>query len=93
MSSDITVNMTEETKPKKTLAGHLKSFAPFIVLLGGLGFALSQGWHQYLTLEGFAKNIGWLDAQIAQNFFLVLGDKGAWSPSCKSCREKYHQGR
>jgi len=73
MSTDMTADMNEEIKPKKSLGGHLKSFAPFIVLLAGLGFALSQGWQEYLTLEGFAKNIGWLDAQIAQNFFLVLG--------------------
>jgi len=72
MSNDTPMPMTEETGTKKSLAGHLKSFAPLIVLLGGLGFALSQGWHQYLTLESFAENIGWLDTQIAQNFFLVL---------------------
>jgi len=72
MSTDTVINMTENTQTKKTLGGHLKSFAPFIILLLGLGFALSQGWQQYLTLEGFAENIGWLDAQIAKNFFLVL---------------------
>ena len=72
MSTDTNVPMTNETPTKKTLGGHLKSFAPFIILLGGLGFALSQGWHQYLTLEGFAQNIGWLDAQIAANFVLAF---------------------
>jgi len=72
MSTDTTISMTDNTPQKKTLGGHLKSFAPLIVLLAGLGIALSQGWHQYLTLEGFAENIGWLDAQIAKNFFLVL---------------------
>lgn len=72
MSNDITAPMTEETKPKKSLAGHLKSFAPLLVLLGGLGFALSQGWQEHLTLEGFSKNLGWLDAQIASNFVLVF---------------------
>jgi uncharacterized membrane protein YdjX (TVP38/TMEM64 family) len=72
MSIDMNTPMTEEPKTTKTLGGHLKSFAPLIVLLGGLGFALSQGWHNYLTLESFAENIGWLDAQIASNFLLVL---------------------
>lgn len=72
MPTDMTVAMTEETKAKKTLGGHLKSFAPLIVILGGLAFALSQGWHNYLTLEGFAENIEWLDGQIAKNFLLVL---------------------
>lgn len=70
--SDDSAPTIEDPKPKKSLAGHLKSFAPFIVLLGGLGFAISQGWHQHLTLEGFAKNLGWLDAQIASNFLLVF---------------------
>ena len=72
MSIDMNNQMTEETPQKKSVAGHLKSFAPFIILLGGLGFALSQGWHQYLTLEAFAENIGWLDAQIAANFILAF---------------------
>jgi len=72
MSIDMNTSMTEESKDTKTIGGHLKSFAPLIILLGGLGFALSQGWHNYLTLESFAQNIGWLDAQIAKNFFLVL---------------------
>jgi uncharacterized membrane protein YdjX (TVP38/TMEM64 family) len=72
MSIDMNTPMTEEPKTTKTFGGHLKSFAPLIVLLGGLGFALSQGWHNYLTLESFAENIGWLDAQIASNFLLVL---------------------
>ena len=72
MSIDMTSQMTEETPQKKSVAGHLKSFAPFIVLLAGLGFALSQGWQQYLTLESFAENISWLDAQIATNFLLAL---------------------
>ena len=72
MSIDMTNQMTEETPQKKSFAGYLKSFAPFIILLGGLGFALSQGWQQYLTLESFAENISWLDAQIAANFLLAL---------------------
>ena len=72
MSVDMNASMTENTENKKSLGGHLKSFAPFIALLAGLAFAFSQGWHNYLTLEGFAENIGWLDAQIAKNFFLVL---------------------
>jgi len=72
MSVDMNTSMETEPKQPKTLLGHVKSFAPFILLLGGLGFALSQGWHNYLTLEGFAENLGWLDAQIAANFILVF---------------------
>ncbi len=72
MSVDMNTPMIDNTNNKKSLGGHLKSFAPFIALLAGLAFAFSQGWHNYLTLEGFAENLGWLDAQIAKNFFLVL---------------------
>lgn len=72
MSTDMNASMMEDTKQTKSLGGHLKSFAPLIVLLAGLGFALSQGWHNYLTLESFAENIGWLDGQIAANFAFVL---------------------
>lgn len=72
MSIDMRVAMTEEKKPTKTLAGTLKSFAPLIILLAGLGFALSQGWHELLTLESIRANIGAVDAQIASNFLLVF---------------------
>ena len=72
MSVDMNTPMIDNTNNKKSLGGHLKSFAPFIALLAGLAFAFSQGWHNYLPLEGFAENLGWLDAQIAKNFFLVL---------------------
>lgn len=72
MSTDMNIDMTDETKQKKSLGGHLKSFAPLIVLLAGLGFALSQGWHELLTLESIRTNIGAVDAQIASNFLLVF---------------------
>ncbi len=45
---------------------------PVYVVLAGLGLALSQGWHEYLTLESFSRNIGWLDDQVAANFALVF---------------------
>lgn len=72
MSVDMTPSMTENTKQPKSLAGHLKSFAPLLVLIGGLGIAYLNGWQEYLTLEGFARNLGWLDAQIERNFLMVL---------------------
>jgi len=72
MSMDMNASMTEETKPKKSLGAHLKSFAPFIIILAGLGFALSQGWHELLTLESIRENIGKVDEQIEANFLLVF---------------------
>ena len=72
MSVNMNTPMTDDTKKPKTLGDHLKSFAPFIVLLAGLGFALSQGWHELLTLESIRANIGAVDAQIAANFLLVF---------------------
>jgi len=72
MSTDMNTSMELEPKQSKSLGQTLKSFAPFIILLGGLGFALSQGWHELLTLESIRANIGAVDAQIAANFLLVF---------------------
>jgi len=66
-------NAPETAKPKKSLAGHLKTLAPLIIRLGGLGFGLSQGWQQYLTLDSISQNIVGLDEQISENFWLVFG--------------------
>lgn len=72
MSTDTTAVMTEETKEPASLASKLKGLWPFALVLVGLGVAISQGWHNYLTLESIQSNIGWLDSQIAGNFILVL---------------------
>lgn len=72
MSTDTTLDMTKDTEQPASLASKLKGLWPFAIVLAGLGFAISQGWHTYLTLESIQANIGWLDSQIAANFALVL---------------------
>ena len=72
MSVDMNASMTDDTKDPKTPMQRVKSFLPFIILLAGLAFAVSQGWHKELTLDAFGERIGWLDQQIAANFVLVL---------------------
>jgi uncharacterized membrane protein YdjX (TVP38/TMEM64 family) len=46
---------------------------PVYIILAGLGLALSQGWHQYLTLESLSANAVALDALVKDNLLLVLG--------------------
>ncbi|MEO0884046.1 MAG: TVP38/TMEM64 family protein [Pseudomonadota bacterium] len=69
-NADIAGQMDPETKP--SALKRITKLWPLALILGGLGIAVSQGWHNYLTLEGFSQNLGWLDAQIAQNFALVF---------------------
>ena len=46
---------------------------PMYVLLGGLIFAVSQGWHTYLTPQALAAGVTDLDRMVSENFFLLLG--------------------
>jgi uncharacterized membrane protein YdjX (TVP38/TMEM64 family) len=46
---------------------------PVYIILAGLGLTLSQGWHQYLTLESLSANAVALDALVKDNLLLVLG--------------------
>ena len=59
-------NDTQKTKSK------LKSFAPLVIILAGLAFALSQGWHNQLTPDALAQNAVYLDNLVKDNFWLVL---------------------
>ncbi|MEM7662431.1 MAG: TVP38/TMEM64 family protein [Pseudomonadota bacterium] len=68
---DIAGQMEPEKKP--TTMQRVTKLWPIALILGGLGIAVSQGWHNYLTVEGISQNIEWLDAQVAANFTLVLG--------------------
>jgi uncharacterized membrane protein YdjX (TVP38/TMEM64 family) len=45
---------------------------PVYVILAGLGLALSQGWHEYLTLGSLSANAAALDALVRENLWLVL---------------------
>ena len=58
----------EAQKPKSAI----KRFAPLLIILAGLAFALSQGWHNQLTPDALAKNAVYLDNLVKENFWLVL---------------------
>lgn len=45
---------------------------PVYIILAGLGIALSQGWHQLLTLESLSANAASLDAMVRDNFLVVF---------------------
>ena len=45
---------------------------PVYIILAGLAVALSQGWHQYLTMESLSENAVWLDQMVKNNLVLVL---------------------
>lgn len=44
-----------------------------IYLIGAvLALVISQGWHQYLTLDSLSENAVWLDTLVRENLLLVL---------------------
>ncbi|MBA4339388.1 TVP38/TMEM64 family protein [Hyphomonas sp.] len=45
---------------------------PVYVILLGLGLSLSQGWHEYLTLDALSANAVSLDAMVKENFLIVF---------------------
>lgn len=45
---------------------------PVYIILAGLGIALSQGWHELLTLEALSANAASLDAMVKENFLIVF---------------------
>ena len=45
---------------------------PVYLIIAGLGLAVSQGWHEYLTLQSLSENAVWLDQLVKDNLFLVL---------------------
>lgn len=45
---------------------------PVYIILAGLGIALSQGWHELLTLESLSANATSLDAMVRDNFLVVF---------------------
>ena len=45
---------------------------PVYIILAGLGIALSQGWHELLTLESLSANAASLDAMVRENFLIVF---------------------
>ena len=45
---------------------------PMYIILAGLAFAISQGWHTQLSPEALGKNAVYLNNLVEQNFWLVL---------------------
>jgi uncharacterized membrane protein YdjX (TVP38/TMEM64 family) len=45
---------------------------PVLIILAGLGIALSQGWHELLTLRSLSANAANLDAMVRDNFLVVF---------------------
>ena len=45
---------------------------PIYLIAAGLALAISQGWHQYLTMESLSQNAVWLDGMVKENLLLVL---------------------
>jgi uncharacterized membrane protein YdjX (TVP38/TMEM64 family) len=45
---------------------------PVYIILAGLGLALSQGWHELLTLESLSTNAASLDRMVRENFLIVF---------------------
>lgn len=61
--------MAETPKPIKS---GLVRLIPFVLILIGTAFALSQGWHQHLTPEALAANAAELDAAVQRNFLKIF---------------------
>jgi uncharacterized membrane protein YdjX (TVP38/TMEM64 family) len=61
-----------ETVEKKDSPIWIKLW-PVYVIAAGLALAISQGWHQYLTLDSLSNNAVWLDELVKNNLLLVFG--------------------
>jgi uncharacterized membrane protein YdjX (TVP38/TMEM64 family) len=53
-------------------SGALKRFLPLFILVAFMALVISQGWHQYLTLEVIAKNRDWLKVMVANRLLIAL---------------------
>ena len=63
--------MTDDTaRPKKPI---WLSLWPVYLIIAVLLLVLSQGWHEFLTLESLSENAVWLDSLVRENLVLVLG--------------------
>lgn len=61
--------MTDTTTPAKPI--WIKLW-PIYIILAGLGFAISQGWHQQLSPTSLGENAVYLNTLVQENFLLVL---------------------
>lgn len=60
--------MTTESKSKPIWV----KLWPIYIILAGLGLAISQGWHTYLSPTSLAENAVYLNTLVQENFLLVL---------------------
>lgn len=70
--------MTQETKVASakndgaTEKSKLKQFLPVVFIIALMGFAFSQGWHKYLTLEQLALNLEVLQSFLIENYWVAI---------------------
>ncbi len=69
MPSDTNQQSETAAKPNKPI--WIKLW-PLYIIFAGLGFAISQGWHQQLTFSALGENAVYLDTLVKENFWLVL---------------------
>lgn len=58
-----------DTRPSRSSA--LKRWAPLVILVAAMGFALANGWHEQLTLSNLIKNRELLRAYVMDHFALA----------------------
>ena len=69
----------DKTRPDGNNTGWIKRIVPVLVLAGAAAFVISQGWHNYLTLEKIAENRDLLKSYIEQNYlFAILAYAGIY---------------
>ncbi|MEL6789032.1 MAG: VTT domain-containing protein [Pseudomonadota bacterium] len=64
-------NMDQHTTTESSGNPIVKAL-PFLAIIGVLALVYFSGAYKFLTLEALREHIGWLDAQVATNFFLVF---------------------
>lgn len=64
--------MTETITPAKPPKPIWIKLWPLYIILAGLGFAISQGWHTQLSPSALGENAVYLNNLVQENFILVL---------------------
>ena len=64
--------MTDTTTPAKPSKSIWIKLWPIYIILAGLAFAISQGWHTQLSPSALGENAVYLNTLVQENFLLVL---------------------
>ena len=64
--------MTDTTTTEKPSKPIWIKLWPIYIILAGLAFAISQGWHTHLTPAALGENAVYLNTLVQENFLLVL---------------------